>query len=183
MNAARIASLVAALVLAAPPTLAAQQESLLAPGERIRVSAPALGIEQLVCTVSAFSPDSVVVEDRGTLLALPLVSVTKLEVYRGQRSQAGKGAVTGLLVGGGAGALFGLIAVGASEAGDWGAGYVLGGALICAGLGGGVGALIGAGVGQRRLVERWEPVLLYPSQGRLPPPAGPRLAIGLSLRF
>jgi hypothetical protein len=180
MNAARIASLVAALVLAAPITLLAQQESLLAPGDRIRVTAPSLGVEQLVCALSAFSPDSVVVEDRGTLLSLPLASVTKLEVYRGQQSRAGKGAVTGLLVGGGVGALFGLIAAGAEGAET---GYVLGGALIFAGLGGGVGALVGAGVGQRRLVERWEPVLLYPSQGRLPPPAGPRLAIGVSLRF
>lgn len=182
MSTARIASLVAALVLAAPFTVLAQQESVLAPGDRIRVTAPAMGVEQLVCTLSAFSADSVVVEDRDTLLSLPLASVTKLEVYRGQQLRGGNRAVTGLLVGGGAGALFGLI-IGAPEAGDWGARYVLGGALIFAGLGGAVGAFIGAAVRQRRLVERWEPVLLYPSQGCLPPPAGRRLAIGVSLRF
>jgi hypothetical protein len=181
MHTARIASLVAALLLAAPFTLLAQQESVLTPGDRIRVTAPSIGIEQLVCTLSAFSPDSVVVEDRGTLLSLPLASVTKLDVYRGQRSKAGKGAVTGLLVGTGAGTLFGLIAAAASDVEE--TEYALGGALIFAGLGGGVGALIGAAVGQRRPVDRWEPVLLYPSQGRLPPPAGPRLAIGVSLRF
>jgi hypothetical protein len=157
MNAPRIASLVAALVLVAPFPLLAQQESLLAPGERVRVTAPGIGVHERVCTFSALRRDTALVMERGgTLLALPLASITKLEVSRGRRSRVGKGAVIGLLAGAGAGVLLGALDLAQEEGG---AEYVL---LGWAGLGAGAGALFGAVLGAVIRVDRWEPVRLYP---------------------
>jgi hypothetical protein len=175
MNAPRIASLVAALVVAAPFTLLAQQQSLLAPGDRVRVTAPSIGVHEQVCTFSALRRDTAVVMEGGRLLALPLASVTKLEVYRGRRSRAGKGAVTGLLVGTGAGVLLGVLDLAQEEGG---AEYVL---LGWAGLGGGAGALLGALVGAVIRADRWEPVRLYPVRVGLTSQRNGALTVSLSL--
>jgi hypothetical protein len=175
MNAPRVASLVAALVVAAPFTLLAQQESLLAPGERVRVTAPSIGVHERVCTFSALRRDTALVMDRGTLLALPLASVTKLEVSRGRGSRAGKGAVIGLLVGTGAGAALGVIDL-AGE--DEVAEYLF---VFYAGLGGGVGALLGAVLGAVSRVDRWEPVRLYPVRVGLRSQRNGVLTLSLSL--
>ncbi len=58
-------------------------------------------------TFVAWKGDTLVVETKGHTLALPLDSVTKLEVSQGQKRNTSGGALMGLLVGGVAGAVIG----------------------------------------------------------------------------
>ncbi len=62
---------------------------------------------QSVGTFWAWEADSLIMESNGNALALPLDSVTKLEVSQGQKSYTIEGAIIGLLVGGVAGAAIG----------------------------------------------------------------------------
>jgi hypothetical protein len=104
MMAVRIASLAAAIVLAAQVDSLAQQATL-APGARVRVSAPAVAGQRLEGTVARLDADTIVVRSVGwgTDLAVPLGSVTALDVSRGQKSRAlrfgGIGAAIGAVVG------------------------------------------------------------------------------------
>ncbi len=101
----RIASLAAAIVLAAPVGLLAQDATSLALGTRVRVSAPAVAGQRLEGTVARLDADTIVVRSDGwgTDLAVPLGSVTALDVSRGRKSRAlrfgGIGAAIGAVVG------------------------------------------------------------------------------------
>ncbi len=98
----RFALLVAALLLTATVDLFAQQEAPVAPGDRVRVAAPTEVSGRFVGTVMEIGADTCVlaVEGRAEPLALPLASVTKFEVVRGQQSWGWwKGALIGLFGG------------------------------------------------------------------------------------
>ncbi len=184
MIAPRIALLVAALVLTASVDLPGQQEPPVAPGDRVRVIVrtiddsdlylltPGTAVRRrrrssshrLVGTLVAVSADTVVleVEGRADPLALPLASVTSLEVSRGQKSRVGKGALIGGVVGAVIGGVLGAVSIGICQSPDnthfvpcW---------LnipIVAGLGGAVGAGVGAGIGAASgPADRWETVPL-----------------------
>jgi hypothetical protein len=89
MNAPRIASLVAVLVVTAPLALVAQQEPPVAPGDRVRVSAPSVVEMRVVGFVASLDRDTLVLNAEGgaVLLTVPFASVTALEVYRGRKSR------------------------------------------------------------------------------------------------
>lgn len=99
MIAPRIASVVVALLVGAPVNLLAQQEPPVAPGDRVRVTAPTF---TLLATVLASKPDTLVVGvgSPRVPLALPLASADKLEVRR-TRSKS----LTHILILGGVGFL------------------------------------------------------------------------------
>jgi hypothetical protein len=105
MMAIRIASLAAAIVLAAPVDTLAQQATFVAPGARVRVSAPSVAGQRLVGTVARLDADTIVVRSDGwgNDLAVPLGSVTALDVGRGRQSRAlrfgGIGAAIGAVIG------------------------------------------------------------------------------------
>jgi hypothetical protein len=159
----RIALLTAVAVLAPPITLVAQQEPPVERGDRVRVTVPSMSPEVLDGTLLELSERLCVlrVEDRFVPLTLPLDSVKKLELHRGQKSKAGLGAglgfLTGAVVGGVLGSYWGQESCGwmeipcikKPEATALGAiGFGLAGA--------GIGALIGS----RITVDRWEEVTL-----------------------
>jgi hypothetical protein len=158
MNAARIASLVAMLVVMATVDLSAQQEMPVEPGDRVRVSAPGVLAGQVVGTIKELSPDTCVlqVEGRPWPVALPLASVTQLEVSRGHKSKSG----IGILIGGGVGFLGGYLigtqttvceTCGGSESkGKTGLAF---GTIL-----GLLGAAAGGELGSRNKVELWEEV-------------------------
>ena len=142
---------------------------------------------QSVGTFWAWEGDSLIMESNGNALALPLDSVTKLEVSQGQKSYTVDGAIIGLLVGGVAGAAIGYASYQKCESqgeffsciADFGPAYgALGGALVI-GLGGGV---VGALIGRLIKTERWAevpPVRLRVSRG---PPRDGRFDFGASVR-
>ena len=99
-------------------------------------------------------------EDLDSSLVLPLASLTKLEVSRGQKSAIAKGAGIGFLVGAGVGAGVGaLLGAGLGEDVCSG-GCVSALAGIGALAGGAAGTLIGLGIGAGSKSDRWETVSL-----------------------
>jgi hypothetical protein len=178
MIAPRIVSLVAALVLTAQADLFAQQEPQVAPGDRVRVTAPTIDRDPLVGTLVSMGPDTCVleVEGRAEPLALPLAPVTRLEVSRGQKSHTLWGAGIGLVAGGAAGAAIGS----ASSRGDEYSGLVT---LAYAAGGAWLGLLFGTAIGAVIRTERWELVDLQPVRVGLTPHGRRGLAVSVSVAF
>ncbi len=99
MFAPRTAFLIVALLFTNPVDLSAQQEPfVLQPGDRVRVSAAHAQLYRSACTVLELRLDTLVV-DRGGALALPLGSITALDVSRGRKSYTLLGAGIGFAVG------------------------------------------------------------------------------------
>lgn len=179
MNTRRIAWFALA-TLVAPTELSAQ--AAIAPGARIRVTAPEIAKGPITGRVS--STDSAAITlvplDGGmrSERVIPLAAVHRLELYRGRSHSPLKGMGTGLLVGSGAGFLLGV----ASAPGD--GGWVCeGGECVLMGTLGGalwgtvLGGLIGAAIGS----PRWEEVAVSrPTVSVLPQADGVAVAVSLS---
>ena len=138
-------------------TSLAAQDTLTA-GDKVRVTTEE---ERVVGSLVSLDDNQLTLttEARDSSLVLPLASLTKLEVSRGQKSMAGRGALIGL----GAGAAVGVgTALVACAGGDCNTDGDITGALAL-GLGAG-GALVGAGIGaligSSIKVDRWETVPL-----------------------
>ena len=178
-------SLAVALLALAPIAAAQDKTDELVAGSRIRIhqhqGAPVTGAlvatTDSAVTVRTSETDTVVV---------PRSGIAKVEVYAGMRSNAGSGALTGLLVGGLGGALIGVAASGSDDgdffdfgAGTWAAGI----GLTFGALGAGIGALIGSGSHH----EKWEPAVLptvLPTVAILPDESkGRRVALGMRISF
>ncbi len=181
MPARRIASLVAMLVIVAPPDLFAQQAMPVAPGDRVRLSAPGVVAGQVVGTIKELSPDTCVlqVEGRPWPVVLPLGSVTQLEVSRGHESKSRMG----ILVGGGLGFLGGYLVGtqtslcetcgGSDEKQKTGLAF----GTIC----GLLGAAAGGELGAKSRAERWEEVPVEQLRVTIRPYGDDGLAITASL--
>ncbi|UCC84511.1 MAG: hypothetical protein JSW46_06175 [Gemmatimonadota bacterium] len=181
MIASRIVSLVVALILTAQAGLFAQQEPPVAPGDRVRVTAPTIEPDPLVGTFIALGADTCVLEvgGRAEPLVLPLASVTNLEVSQGHKSKMLKGAVLGLLIGGFVGGVSGAAACSGDKC-EASAGEM---AMYCGAIGAVPGLFIGAGVGRMSKTDRWEEVPL--DQLRVTTALWPRggLSVGLRIRL
>lgn len=185
MNAPRIVLTVGLLAHAVTADLIAQQDLPVAPGARVRVTAPTVAEGIVVGTVASAHSDTLVLEvNEDSLLAIPLTAVTSLEVSEGQSSSAGYLAVLGGLVGIWAGALIASSNVEESSSGGLGAPdfggvvAVVGGAV--AGLF--VGAILGAGIGSAIMTENWKDVPVDEIRvGLLPTFDG--IAVSASIRF
>ena len=211
----RHATILVAILAFVPLTSAtAQEPPPVKVGDRVRVTAPDLGRRegtvQLLTTdslvmrpeygawpVQWLTRDSLVMypEYGGWLvdsvrhmpnrLAIPLASVTRLEVSRGRKSNAGRGAKIGALVLGIPGVIAGLALVGRELCGGLGSCSDVGPevVVVLGAVGAGTGALIGAVIGYAIRTERW--VDLPPDQLRvnLVPQRDGRFGLGLSVRF
>lgn len=129
------------------------------PGERVLVDyAEGKKVKSLKGTALSWTEDSLGVRVKSKDMSVPRADVRKVRVYRGK--SRGRGAAWGFLIGAAAGfGLFGTAA--AAEGGDSivPVAPLIGiGALVCSGIGGGIGALIGA--------ARMEPVYEAPKQPR-----------------
>ena len=192
MHAPRSALLVAALLLTTSVDLFAQQEPPVVVGDRVRVSW--LGNAPMVCNVRAFKADTLVVdvEDLSAPLELPITLVKKVEVSR-QRSNAGRGALTGGLIGAAVGSIFGVLVWSDSPSNpctgslfsnepctvDWGPEAV----PVFAGILGGVGAGVGLLIGAASHSERWQEVPLERLEVSLTPNGRRALAVSVSVAF
>jgi hypothetical protein len=130
--------------------------------------------------------DSLVVETKGHTLTVPLDSVTKLDVVRGQKSRAGAGALIGLFVGGVAGAF-----IGSASEKDCAQGLFSG---LCSGFsgmataGGATAGILGglvawALIGRLIKTDRWQEVPLDRLRVSLGPQRDGRFGLGGSVRF
>ncbi|KPK78488.1 MAG: hypothetical protein AMS25_15105 [Gemmatimonas sp. SM23_52] len=181
MNASRIALLAAALVLVASADVLAQQARPVAPGDRLRITAPSIVGERLVGTVAELRPDALVLEPEDQLEAVlvPLAAVNKLELSRSKASNVGRGALAGGLFGAGVGLVVGIAALGEEGGGlDIGVGELISGALVLGGFGAAMGMLLEA----TAALERWETVPLDRIRVSLKPHTRLALTVSVSLR-
>ena len=145
-------------------------------GERVRVTAPDLDVHRHTGLLVAVQRDSLTVDT----LTVARASITRLEVQRGRKTNARKGAWIGALS-------LGLAGVGLGIAGcadydcdgdEWSA--VIG---VLGGVGALGGGLIGLGVGALIKTERWEEVPLDRLRVSFAPQRDGRFGLGLSVRF
>ena len=167
MNAPRIASLVAVLVVTTWSCSGYVADTSIAPGDTVRVTAPSMDMDGSVGTVAALETDTltVQVEDRADALYVPLADVTKLEVRRGRKSNAGKGALIGLGVGAVVGVALGFAACAGESGGalcnsDTGEDTSVALAALLGAYGAVLGTGIGALIGLAARTDRWETVPL-----------------------
>jgi hypothetical protein len=151
----RALALSAALILTPFTNATTQQDSLpLAPGQRVRITAPSLNVSKLQTTLLEFRADTLVTE----ALVCPLADVTRLDAYQGRGISGGnvlKGAGIGLLGGAAVGALIGLAYD--AEGSDASAEQAV---AFFSGLGAAVGLVGGTLVGLVWRADRWEEVPL-----------------------
>lgn len=163
-----------------PANLGAQEDAVVREGDRVRVSAAEYGERLLVGEVMTHSLDTLTMNrwrptiSRWEVLDIPVDSITSLEVSRGARSNAGKGALIGGLIGGAFGLAAGIAAASYdcdSDAWDWdgcwywGEGEIVPLSTMTFGL---LGAGVGALIGTTSRSEIWQPI-----------PSG-RLRVGIS---
>ena len=177
----RATLLIAVLALTPLATVMAQLQPLpLEPGQRVRVTAPDLGIRKQVGRFEALRGDTLVVAAADSTMTFPVVSVTRLELSWGQRSMARRGAGIGFLSGATIGAIIGF------AAGDDTNCFICftaedkaaAGAIVL----GGIGALIGLAVGSHK-TDLWEEVPLDQLRVSVGPQRDGRLGLGLSFAF
>ena len=157
----RVIMLLAAVSACLTDGALGQAAPALDPGARVRITAHPFGLRRAPVTLSAATDDTLYISvvskrlEHGSVVtdsrqhAVPVESISRLEVPAGRRSNWDKGAKTGALIGGAAGLLAGA-AFAACD--DWGCpdgpgqkiGAAVGGTMAGALMGGIVGALIGA---------------------------------------
>ncbi len=196
MRSASIVALLASAAVCAAAALTGQPGGFV-PGSRVRMTAPALEFSRAVGSVLAIRGDTLVLECRTSALqpgrgrrawstdttAVPMTTVTRLEVSAGRRSNIDKGVRKGLLIGGAVGLALGVAMAADDEGNDFvcdGAGCVASGVV-----GGAVwGLLIGLAIGAFSSRDDWRPVLAQPSGPvALLPTADGRLVLSAVIEF
>ena len=164
------------LASASNPPLAAQGTASVGAGDRVRVTtARGTTHDGLVHTLR---PGALELGAAGESVTLLITSVELLEVHRGTRGRAGRGALIGALVSG---------VIGAVWARQWcvTASNCVQHRLVVAGFGVGLlpGALLGAAVGSLVRSDRWEEVPLERLRVNFAPQGDGRIALGFAVRF
>lgn len=169
------------LISFAPSPGWAQEEEALPWGARVRLRTEPQASKWIVGTFLSWHADSIRIrpDSRPDPESFPVGSISRLEVSRGQRSNAGKGATTGLLVGAGTGLALGIAAAAEGCEGDCYFEVEPHHVLVVMGMLGAVGAGIGALIGTASRSERWKPV--SPPRGSVS--ALPHVGFGVMLRF
>jgi len=177
----RSLALIAAALLALTSAAAAQDSTGSLVGRRIRIQ-PQHGAT-LQGAVVAVSDSAVTLRTSETdTVSVARAGIARVEVYEGTKSNTGKGALTGFLLGGAIGAFLGAASASATEGSlvEYSAGE---GALAYGASFGVLGAGIGALVGLGSHHERWQPAVL-PTVTVLPTAQdGKRVAFGLRVSF
>ncbi len=159
---------------AAPFSICNAQDSVpIAVGDRVRVTAPTLDIDKYDGTLQALAGDTLTINS----LRVALIWVTGLDIHRGTKSNAGKGAAIGLLVGAGIAVAAGIWfseAFNGSTQGVCETGCISWAVTL---------ALLGAGIGAAIRTDRWEEVPLDQLRVSLGPQRGGRFGVGMSARF
>ena len=181
----RLSIIPLAVLAFAPLTrVTAQEPPPVKVGDRVRVTAPGLGVPNRDGILRLLDADSLVMRPEyggPSRLVIPLASLTRFEVHRGGKSHVGAGAGYGAL----AGAVIGVgsAAILCSNA-TFGCAEFTGGVYLVLGGGGAVaGLLIGSIVGALITTERWEEIPLDRLRLQVAPQRDGRFGLGLSVRF
>ena len=176
----RLSIIPLAVLAFAPLTrVTAQEPPPVKVGDRVRVTAPGLGVPSRDGTLRLLDADSLVMRPNGgrSRLVIPLASVTRFEVHRGRKSRAPIGALVGALALGAYG-----FAIGDDSGLDCAEGPCIGRGPVAA-TGAVAGLLLGAVIGALIKTDRWEEVPLDQLRVTFVPQRDGRFAFGLSLRF
>ena len=168
------------------PSLTAAQQPPLTPGQRVRVTAPDVGLARAHATLEAIEGGELVLRTDAAR-RVPLASVTRLETYAGRRSHWLLGAGIGFVAGAGATYLV-LNPPGASSTAmcDQSANQDAIGTGECLGLtalGGVAGAGLGALVGMFIKSDKWTDVSRERWRFSIVPQPNGRFTLGASLAF
>ncbi len=164
-------------------TLTAQASGdAITPGRTIRVHQGASA--SFTGVVVSATPDTLTLAtaDQGKVVLLRS-TVTGIDVQNGTRSNAGRGAVKGLIIGGGIGLVLGAASAAAQSESDFL--YVDPGQLILSSTLGGamLGGAIGALVGATSHTPRWVPIVSPTAPAQPDGTTGKGVALGMNLRF
>jgi hypothetical protein len=172
-------------ILAFTPLASATAQVSIRPGERVRVT-HLWG--KSVGTFLAWKSDTLVFQSNGDTLSVPAGLVTRLDVRRGRKTNTGKGAGIGFVLGSFTGAAI-LLATyeecvprGAWSCigPDFGSGFAAATGALIGGLG---GVLFGAIIGSAIKTDRWREVPLHRLRVSLAPQRDERFGLGLSVEF
>jgi hypothetical protein len=141
------------------------------PGARVRVRAPSL-VGPLIANYLEMRADTVVlVEDRAGqgLWSIPYADIQSLHLSIGQKRNHAPYIVRGVLIGGGAGFVTGLLVAASFQPGDTAKKFkrITTGAVV-----GGVSALLGGIIASRFTTENWSPINLPRRLSLVPSPNG-----------
>jgi hypothetical protein len=172
------------------PSASIRAQQPVTPGDRVRVSNcyPRFlrgklrnRCDRHVGTLTALTAQAVTLRVEDMATAVPLDSVTRLEVSRGRKSHLLEGIGIGFLAGAGLGALVGaavdctqLLGTTSNQASCTGLGAAAGAAS---------GLLIGAAVGALNKTDRWEEVPLDRLRVSVGPQRDGRFALAMSFSF
>ena len=179
----RLSIIPLAVLAFAPLTrVTAQEPPPVKVGDRVRVTAPGLGVPNRDGILRLLDADSLVMRPEyggPSRLVIPLASLTRFEVHRGGKSHVGAGAGYGALAGAVIGVGSAAILCSSNGCAEYtGAVYlVLGGGGTLAGL------LIGSIVGALIKTDRWEEIPLDCLRVSLGPQRDGRFGLELSVRF
>lgn len=129
-------------------------------GDRVRVTAPALGSAPIVGTVVDRRVDALMVQRAsGDTIAVPIASGLRVEVSYGHRRHPLTGAIVGAVSGA---VIAGVVGASTNDTGPLALGR---GGLIAvgAGMGSASGVIIGAGIGAIIRTERWHDAAVGPT--------------------
>jgi len=160
----RVALVVLGLIWSPPLNLAAQAPVSIGPGQRVRLQTRSSS-SWVIGTILAVDADSLHLRlsDTTSQLSVKRRAITRLEISHGMKSNAGRGARTGLLIGAAVGVLAGV-------APDDQSYFTAPQRALLLGVGfGGLGALLGSIIGGRSLHERWDRVSLGEARVTLVP--------------
>ncbi len=177
----RHTTILVAILAFVPLASATAQDSLpVRAGDRVRVTAPDLGIRKQAGRFAALRADAMVVAVADSTMTFPVASMTRLEVSRGQTSRMGPGAGIGLLGGG----LLGYLISSGSCSGER---FLIRTQETCirvSTVGGAVvGTFLGLAVGAVIMTDRWQEVPLDRVRVSFGPLRDGRLGVGASVRF
>ncbi len=176
----RHATILVAILAFVPASATSQEPPPVKVGDRVRVTAPDLGIRKQAGRFEALRADTMVVAVADSTMTFPVAFVTRLEVSRGQKSRAGQGAGIGLLGGG----LLGFLI--SSRNCTEGTGFLdtreaciqvstVGGAIV--------GTFLGLAVGAVIMTDHWQEVPLHRVRVSVGPQRDGRFGLGASVRF
>ncbi len=183
--------LVAILAFVPLASATAQEAPPVKVGDRVRVTAPDLGLYKQAGRLEALRADTLVVAVADSTMTFPVASVTRLELSRGQKSHGLAGALIGGLVGAASGAILGY-----ADGDDppcresgwfacWGETRLTAkekaraGAIVL----GIVGVVVGRIVGANTKTDKWEEVPVDRVRVSLGPQRDGRFGFGASVRF
>ena len=177
----RLALAVSLALMAVATDLHAQADATaLVPGTRVRVHQGAQSMTGSLLYMDSTS--LALVTGRADTVTTPLALITGIDVSRGTKSRAGRGALIGVGVGAASGIIVGIAASGSDDgdffdfsSGAWATGIGLTGAV----LGAGIGAIIGA----TQHGDRWQPAVLPTVSVQSVGTDDRRIAVGVRIPF